>query len=318
MNDKKNDNNTLVSVVMPVYNDERFIKDAVDSILNQTMPFFEFIIVDDGSSDNTRKQLQEFSDTRIKLLLNDKNRGIAYSTNRAIEESKGKYIALMDDDDISVLDRLERQVNYLERHSEIDILGGNSELIDENGQHIGCRVPPRNNPKYIKSWLLFRNVDFSNATAMIRHDFINKNGLSYREGCLGMQDYRFYVDSSKVGNISAVDNVVLRNRRHKENETKKQMINNAASRAALYNEIRRESLQMSGYKLSDEQLSVIDQMISEEKPHFTSVEDYENLYGVFRDIIRQAHEMEVNYYEELRYVLKRLLSDCVYHSDLFQ
>lgn len=97
----------LVSVIMPAYNGEKYIGDAIESILNQTYDNFELIIVEDKSTDHTLDVIHGYEDSRISLYLNECNRGIAYSTNLGIEQSKGKYIALLDDDDMSASRRLE-------------------------------------------------------------------------------------------------------------------------------------------------------------------------------------------------------------------
>ena len=95
------DKKPLVSVIMPAYNGEKYIGAAIESILNQTYDNFELVIIEDKSTDNTLKVIQEYNDSRISLFLNSSNRGIAYSTNLGIAKSKGEYIALLDDDDLA-------------------------------------------------------------------------------------------------------------------------------------------------------------------------------------------------------------------------
>ena len=108
-------NNPAISVIMTAYNTEKYIKEAIESILNQTFKDFEFIIVDDGSTDNTRLIIEEYAkkDRRIKILYNKKNLGIVKSLNKAIAIAKGKYIARMDSDDVSKLNRLEKQFVFM-------------------------------------------------------------------------------------------------------------------------------------------------------------------------------------------------------------
>lgn len=115
----------FVSVVMPVYNVEKYIDEAIASILNQTFSDFEFIIVDDGSTDNTWDILQTYTDERIILLRNEINIGNYPSRNRGIRVAKGKYIAVMDGDDIVMPDRLEKQYCYLDEHPDLTALGSN-------------------------------------------------------------------------------------------------------------------------------------------------------------------------------------------------
>ena len=164
---------SLVSVVMPAYNGEKYIADAIESIINQSYTEWELIIVDDASIDNTLDVIKKYKDDRISLYINDKNRGISYSTNLAISKSNGKYIALLDDDDIATKDRLLLQAEYLDNHPSIDILGGRAVNIDEYGNVLmHDSSAPLNNPKLIRAWMNFANRRFSNGTTMIRKEFI--------------------------------------------------------------------------------------------------------------------------------------------------
>ena len=131
LENKKDIDKPCVDVIMPAYNGSRYISKAIDSVLRQTYPFFNLIIVEDGSSDDTWDIISRYKDERIYKYKNDRNYGISYSTNKAIRAGKGKYIALLDDDDMASDDRLEVQVDYLENHSAVDILGGRSALINE-------------------------------------------------------------------------------------------------------------------------------------------------------------------------------------------
>ncbi|MFB3764619.1 MAG: glycosyltransferase family 2 protein [Methanotrichaceae archaeon] len=135
---------SLVSIIMSVYNEENYLKETIDSILNQTFQNFEFIIVDDGSTDDTAKILNEYkeADRRIKIVTNQENIGIAGSTNRGIKCAIGKYVAIMDSGDLAHPKRLERQVNFLQSHDDVFILGTQGIWIAEDGRRIGSyRMP---------------------------------------------------------------------------------------------------------------------------------------------------------------------------------
>ncbi len=134
----------LVSVVMSVYNEEDYLKETIDSILNQTFPDLEFIVIDDGSNDGTIKILNEYTevDKRIKVVSNQVNIGIAASTNSGIKRAAGKYVAIMDAGDLAHPQRLEWQVNYLESNDDVFILGTQGIWIDEDDRRIGSyRMP---------------------------------------------------------------------------------------------------------------------------------------------------------------------------------
>lgn len=298
----------LVSVIMPAYNAEKYIEDAICSILNQTYTNVELIIVEDCSIDRTLDVIHKCKDNRILLVQNQENKGIAYSTNRGISLAGGNYIALMDDDDIAAADRLDLQVKYLEEHAEIDILGGRSIDIDSQGKILHRGGIPRYNPKYIKAVLLFKCMDFRNGTAMIRKSFIEEYNLQYQDNCYGMQDYKFYIDSSKVGNISTIENVLLYYREHENNETKRRMQEYKEQRANKYAEFQRESLKLSGFKLDERRLSIINKLLAECDGGCNNREELQQLYEVFGEILRQARELQIDYYEELKCYCKTVLA----------
>lgn len=295
----------LVSVIMPAYNGEKYIDRAIQSVLHQTYKNFELIIVDDKSTDNTLGEIEKISDSRIKLIENEKNRGIAYSTNLAIENSNGKYIALLDDDDEAFPERLEKQVMFLESNLDIDVLGGKTVYIDAENSILKYGTTPRRNPNLIKSILLFRCMDFMNSTVMYRREFIEKNNIRYRDNCYGMQDYKFYIDSSKVGNITTIDEYLLRHRLHDNNETAKQLEN--PKRKELYAKFQRDSIASSGFILADEEFRCINKVITEVNPHCSSKEEFIFLYDIFSKMIRQGKEKKIDYLDELKFQTKTLL-----------
>ena len=112
----------LVSVILPVYNSEKYIFEAIESVLNQTYKNIEIIVIDDCSTDTSAEIINNFNDNRIRYYKNEKNSGIVYSLNRAISLAKGKYLARMDSDDICLPNRIQEQVNFLNIHPEILIV----------------------------------------------------------------------------------------------------------------------------------------------------------------------------------------------------
>ena len=134
----------MISVIMSVYNAEKYLEKAIDSILNQTYQDFEFIIVNDCSNDGSYAILKEYEKNYkcIRLINNTKNLGLTKNLNRAIAASKGEYIARMDADDISEINRFERQIEYFNNHKEVDILGTFSNDINEYGEVIRTRTNP--------------------------------------------------------------------------------------------------------------------------------------------------------------------------------
>lgn len=177
-----------VTVLMSVYNDEKFLRGAIESILNQTFTNFEFLIINDASTDSTHAILQEYArkDSRVRVLNNENNMGLTVSLNNGLNSALGRYIARMDSDDISLKQRLERQVDFLDKHPEIGVLGSGAEIIDDNGNIVG-KVIPTSSPSVIRWRLLFGNC-MLHSTVMLRRDIVLQAG-GYPSDCFIAQDY---------------------------------------------------------------------------------------------------------------------------------
>jgi glycosyltransferase involved in cell wall biosynthesis len=122
-----------VSVLIPAYNHEKFVKSAIQSVLDQRFQDFEIIITDDGSSDNTLREIRDFSDTRIKVFAHEKNRGAVVTERTCFENSVGEYIAILNSDDMFLPDKLEKQVKFLDENMQFGAVFSYAEIIDENG-----------------------------------------------------------------------------------------------------------------------------------------------------------------------------------------
>ena len=167
----------LVDIIMPVYNSEKTIRNSIDSILKQTYKNWILIIVDDGSTDNTCSIINEYSDKRIKLIKSLNNNGVAASLNIGIDNlnDDSKYVARMDSDDIMLEYRLEKQVEYLEKHEKVSILGSNM-IIKKEGSPTNTRFVshyPTDNIS-IMTTLLFNNP-IAHPTVMLRKNVLKEN-----------------------------------------------------------------------------------------------------------------------------------------------
>ncbi|MCM1157858.1 MAG: glycosyltransferase [Bacteroidales bacterium] len=209
-------NDILVSVIMPVYNGERYLNEAVESILGQTYKDIEFIIVDDGSTDNTLNILLNYkkADDRI-IIITRENRGLVKSLNEAILVSKGKYIARMDADDISHVERIEKQVLYMERNSDVYLLGTNYSLIYEEGVREEIKKAAQGThrrsqaPIEKKDWFFSTNetMKFIHPTIMVRRELFDKIGL-YRQ--YQLEDLELYFRAGVYGlRIDKLEEVLL-------------------------------------------------------------------------------------------------------------
>ena len=164
----------LVSVVMSVYNDGRYVKDALESILAQTFTDFEFLIVDDGCTDNTRAIIAGYHDARIRLIINQHNLGLAPSLNKAIRLSAARYVARQDADDISLPDRLAREVEYLESHPDVAMVGSPAIVISHDGEWKAA-WPVVSEDIDLKWGLLFGNP-FIHSSIMVRRALVEQAG----------------------------------------------------------------------------------------------------------------------------------------------
>ncbi|MGC9350198.1 MAG: glycosyltransferase [Anaerolineae bacterium] len=178
-----------VSVNMSVYNGEQYVAEAVDSILNQTFSDFELIVVDDGSTDRTGEILGSYKAPRLHVLTQS-NRGIPRSRNRALESSQGRYIAVMDSDDVSLPTRLERQVAFLEEHREIGVLGSACLVSDEVTGEDRELVLPLSDEK-LRGHLI-RGNPFVHSSVMMRKSVLQEVG-GYNESFPYILDYELWV-----------------------------------------------------------------------------------------------------------------------------
>ena len=172
------DNKTpLISIVLPVYNGEKYIKHAIDSILNQTFKEFELIVVDDASTDSTPEILKEYihKDKRIIVIRNEKNLYIARSLNKGIGLSRSNIIARMDADDVSFPSRLEMQYKLISDDPEVGVVGADIQIIDENDRVLTYRSY-KTNPGSLKRTMM-RYSPFAHPVVMFRKSYASEFGL---------------------------------------------------------------------------------------------------------------------------------------------
>lgn len=196
----------LVSIIMAVYNGEKYVKETIDSILRQSYDNFELILIDDCSTDSTLDILQSYTDSRIKVYHNEVNRKLAASLNIGIKKASGKYIARMDADDLFEKNRLQLQVKYMETHPETDVLGGNYKAFD--GAKYKSDYPQ--NHDAIKTGLMFENT-VCHPAVMFRKDAIH---TWYDESFAASQDYDLWtrlIDNHTFHNLK---NILMRYRVH--------------------------------------------------------------------------------------------------------
>lgn len=206
-----------ISVVMSVYNGKKYLKEAIESILNQTFKDFEFIIINDGSTDKTERIIKNYNDLRIKLINNKKNIGLTKSLNKGLRIAKGKYIVRQDADDVSLPRRLEKQINVLEGDKNLGMVASWIKLIDEEGKYLGSWPADRanNSPEEIYYTLNFENC-LGHSSTVFRKKIIAALG-GYNELYRKSQDYELWQRLSKVTKIKKLKKTLVLRRKHKNN-----------------------------------------------------------------------------------------------------
>ncbi len=202
--------NPKVTVLMPVYNGGKHLNEAIESILAQTFADFEFLIINDGSTDNSAKIIESFNDKRIRLIKNNKNLKLVKTLNKGIDFARGKYIVRMDQDDISFPERLSKQVGFMEKHPDIGVCGSRVELIGKNSGQVWDFVPE--NPDILKCLLLFSNY-IVHPTVIIRKKLLEKYHLHYNE-IFAAEDYDLWCRISEYSRMSNLQEVLLYYREH--------------------------------------------------------------------------------------------------------
>ncbi|MBN8702669.1 MAG: glycosyltransferase [Bacteroidetes bacterium] len=197
----------LVSIILPVYNCEKYLASSVESILNQSFSDFELIIINDGSKDNTLSVIKAFNDSRI-VLIDQQNQGLAKALNNGIRLSRGKYIARQDADDLSYKERLLKQVNYLHSNPSVYLVGTWARIIDENGNDTGrAHHHPKENCT-LKFDLCFDNP-FVHSSIMMRREIIDTVGVyDYAVHHL-VQDFEYWFRISQKFEIANIPEILL-------------------------------------------------------------------------------------------------------------
>jgi len=244
-----------ISVVMPTYNDGEYLHEAIDSILNQTFYDFEFIIINDGSTDNTEEIIDSYNDNRIRYLKNDSNCGNTVTRNKGMNAATGKYIAIMDSDDISVPNRLALQFEYLEKHPDIGILGGAKIFFDVHSWFYR-RYPT--DPDYIKSFLFFKNP-VGQPTVMLRREILKKYGLLYNTKFESGGDFDFWYRSADKGvRIANLEAVLLY---YRQSVSQMSHPGNAEVRIETLKTYFKEKLRSLGLEFTEQEFSVLHNFI---------------------------------------------------------
>lgn len=292
----------IVSVVMPVYNGEKYLREAIDSILGQTLGDFEFIIVNDGSTDATKDIILSYDDPRIVYLENEKNSGICVTLNKGLDAARGRYIARMDSDDISLPERFAYQVAYMDSHPEVGVLGTDVEVF---GDGIEPYVFTQSYMSDMCSAGLLFNSCFAHPTVFIRSELLRLNNLCYEDEYRGLEDLRLWWSIAKISKLANLPVPLLRYRKHGAQETK----NPRPEKILQSNIFRTERFESFGIILHNEEKSILNNYSYGIYSEFGLQELY-----IFFDILSRVIHSEKYPVKTTRCALKTVASKAIVYT----
>lgn len=239
---------TKVSILMPVYNAEQYLAEAIDSILNQTFGDWELILINDGSTDSSEDIISRYKDNRISYYKNSENKGLIYTRNRLIEIAGGEYIAFLDSDDLSLPDRLKTQVDFLDNNPQYAMCGTWGKMIDGKGNSLRKINMPAEYES-IKCSLLFIST-FVQSSIMIRREVLLQN--PYDKDFPLAEDYELWCRLSRSYKLKNIPKHLTCYRWHGDNisQSRKQHLDD------LVKNIYKRELSLIGIDATDEELDI--------------------------------------------------------------
>ncbi len=249
-------NRPLISVIMSVYNGADYLNEAVGSILAQTVEDFEFIIIDDCSTDSSAGILETYDDSRIKIVRNDRNIGLTRSLNIGLKLAEGRYIARMDADDIAFKERFAKQIEFLKRNPEVALCGTWAEIFGIYGSDKIFDYPSED--EYIRGEMPFINP-FVHSTIMIDRDCIDEK-VEYDESYVTAQDYELWARLGQKYKTGKVEEILLKYRFHKKQIT----LDRTGEQIEAADAVRKRELNRIGVSFDDKEFYIHRQISSEQ------------------------------------------------------
>lgn len=277
-----------ISVVMLSYNTGQYIKEAVESILSQSFTDFELIILDDCSTDNTDEVIASIQDTRLHYHKAEKNQGIPYMRNLGLDLSQGKYIAILDSDDLAPPYRLQDQFEYMESHPDVGVLSG-----DFFSFGVKCRYhKAHQGSKNIQYRFLFR-CPIANPAAMVRRSVLEQYQVRYDTTYPVCTDYKFWItllNRTEFANLGNKPYLFYRTS-HKESITADTMgVDKIKNRDDIVNEMRYDLFERFGLYMCKEDYRIFSKFYCYEK-YACSKEEYAKLHVIMEDLIAQGKKV---------------------------
>ncbi|MFZ5553777.1 MAG: glycosyltransferase family 2 protein [Bacteroidota bacterium] len=239
-----------ISILMPVYNGEKYLRDAIDSVLKQSYRDFELLIIDDGSSDRSPEVIKSYNDSRIIVIRNEKNQGLISVLNKGIKLAKGKYIARMDADDICSKHRLARQVEFMNRHKNAVACGSFYFML--LGKKKALTDLPVSDEE-IRCFLLF-NSPLAHPSAIIRKETLDIYDIQYSPAFPHAEDFDFWSKLSEYGTLHNIPEPLLTYRVHPDQITNTGTLQ--VDKISSVTQIRKRNLSSFGIDFNEEEIMV--------------------------------------------------------------
>ena len=293
-----------VTVLVPCYNAEKYIRQMIDSILDQTYPNFKLLIIDDGSTDRSKEIIRDYScsDKRIILYENRENKGVSYVRNKGIQLCDSEYIALMDADDIAPPHRLETEINYLDTHPDIAGVGGLYQLIDQNGATLSTCLKPVLTDTAIRANMISFNP-IANGSMMFRRRFVLEHHLQYCETVTSLEDYLFWSEFLKYGKINNLQQVMQYYRVSSTSIEQQEQKNNLEKRNLCFDQIHENVYQFTGLSLTESEKYVL-KKATHDVSELDSLKDKIAFLKTLHHIQQQGKKRNSEFYRELRLVCR--------------
>lgn len=293
-----------VSVVMPVYNTKtEYFKEAIDSILGQSFEDFELLIIDNGSEDYIKDIVKGYKEKKIKYFKIEKNKGPAVARNKGIDLAQGEYIAFIDSDDISLPQRLEKQVNFLDDNFDVGCLGTDVEVIGDDSDKM--QFNSIRDHFEIECYLVFAGCTFCQSSVIVRKSILDRYNIRYRAEWSPAEDFGFYIDLVERTKFKILDEILAKYRFYHGNTSH------------LYNNEQREksriiqTFAIDKYcKISTKNKKILSDFIFE--TNLNKIELTE-LYFILDDIIKSLYERGCTE-KDFMYIFKSKMKKLYYHS----
>lgn len=315
-----------ITVFIPVYQAERYLAESIESMLGQSFADFEVLIIDDGSYDRSYEIATAYAtkDQRIRILQNDGNRGVSFTRNRGIQEAKGEFLALLDADDLSVPERLAKQLAFFDQNPDVVACGTQAGIIDADGHDTGERIEVPTNRDEVKILLPFQN-QFVNSSMMFRLAALRKTD-GYYEGL--SEDYQLAAQLNAQYYLTNLPDTLVQYRSHKSSLSKQQLSKMQEGERAVFSLIHRQlGIEPSSHwiDIHHRVLNTVYDTDGDRTP--IDVRDFEDLFIRLKDANRKTHiypsesfeRLLFNlFYDKLRRSKSRTALWALLTSDLYQ